>query len=102
MALHEFEAWLFCDSTTLPRVINADETSTRAFAALQAGFDTPEDINEGQTTAPSKRIEALFPRYQKTVHGPLAAQGISLDRIRAKCAHFAQWLAMLESFAASP
>ncbi|KIG17042.1 hypothetical protein DB30_03639 [Enhygromyxa salina] len=99
LALHEFEAWLFSDSTTLPRVVNANRDSAERFAALQASFATPEDINEGPATAPSKRIEGLFPRYQKTLHGPLAAQQISLDRIRVKCAHFGAWLEMLERFA---
>lgn len=101
LALHEFEAWLFSDGTSLPRVVNADDSGAEKFAALQASFKTPEDINEGQSTAPSKRIEQLFPAYRKPLHGPLTAERISLDQIRAKCSHVAQWLDMLERFAAS-
>jgi hypothetical protein len=61
--------------------------------------ETPEEINEGATTAPSKRIQAIFPTYQKKVHGPLTVQRIGLDRIRAGCPHFDAWVRLLEDFA---
>ena len=48
------------------------------------------------TTAPSKRIEALVPGYQKPVMGTLAAQEIGLQTMREACPHFGQWIARLE------
>jgi hypothetical protein len=59
----------------------------------------PEDINDGLRTAPSKRILAVMPGYQKTFHGPLIACDIGLEPIRAACPHFDGWLKAIESLA---
>lgn len=98
LALHEFEAWLFADAEVLPEVMAAKSQAT-AFAAIRSGVATPEDINDGPKTAPSKRIEALFPAYRKRLHGSRVAQRIGIQRIRQECPHFAQWLCELESAA---
>ena len=100
LALHEFEAWLFASPDELPRVMTENQKQPQ-FAAIRASVQTPEEINERPEFAPSKRIEALFPAYKKTLHGPAAAGRIGLERIRAECPHFASWLGKLESFAAS-
>jgi hypothetical protein len=94
LALHEFEAWLFSSADELPRALTSKSS---AFAAVCAGFDNPEDIDEGPTTAPSKRILEMFPSYRKALHGPLTAQRIGLDRIRSRCPHFAAWLSALQN-----
>lgn len=99
LALHEFEAWLFVSADELPRALTQPD-GREAFAAICASVETPEDIDEGATTAPSKRIKAIFPTYRKTVHGPLTVQRIGLDRIRAECRHFDAWLRALEQSAA--
>lgn len=98
LALHEFEAWLFASADELPRTMT-QPAGRDAFAAICLSFETPEKIDEGATTAPSKRIKAIFPTYRKTVHGPLAVQRIGLDRIRAECPHFDTWVRALEDFA---
>ena len=73
--LHEFEALLYCDLSQLQQRI-AD--SERAFAALAAevrGME-PEEIDEGATTAPSKRIINHVPIYDRLkvrVGAPAAA-----------------------------
>lgn len=99
LALHELEAWLFVSPDELPRALT-QPIGREAFAAICTSVDTPEDINEGVTTAPSKRIKAIFPTYRKTVHGPLTLQRIGLERVRAECPHFHSWLQALETFAA--
>jgi hypothetical protein len=100
LALHEFEAWLFSSPDELPRTMTAPEKE-KDFRTIRDGVATPEDIDEGPLTAPSKRITALFPAFKKTLHGPLAAQRIGIQRIRAECPHMDAWLRMLETFAAS-
>lgn len=82
LALHEFEAWLFASLDELPRTV-MQPGGREAFAAIRQSVATPEDIDEGLMTAPSKRIQAIFPSYRKTLHGPLAVQRIGLDQIRA-------------------
>ena len=94
--LHEFEAWLFSSTETLPRVMTEPEKEP-AFSAIRTEFKTPEEINERPRYAPSKRIDSIFPAYKKTVHGPTAAARIGLDRIRDQCPHFNWWIEQLEN-----
>lgn len=100
LALHEFEAWLFSSPDELPRALTALEKQPD-FQEIRDAFATPEDINDSPGSAPSKRIAALFPAYRKTLHGPTTAMRIGLDRIRAECPHFENWLQTLETFARS-
>ena len=96
LALHEFEALLFSSREELPKVMA--DPSGAAFAAIRDSVETPEEIDEGPSTAPSKRIHAIYTAYRKTLHGPLVSQRIGLQRIRAECPHFAAWLNAVEAF----
>ena len=60
--------------------------------------DTPEKIDDGQHTAPSKRIINEIPEYKhaKATAGPIIANEIGLPTMRRKCPHFNEWLAKLE------
>ena len=69
------------------------------FRKIRAQFATPEEINDSPDTAPSKRVEALAPGYQKPLQGLLAVLEIGLARIRGECPHFDGWLKQLESLA---
>jgi hypothetical protein len=100
-ALHEFEAWLFSSTNELPRVMTELHKQAQ-FAKIRAGVKTPEEINERPDLAPSKRIEALFPAYKKTLHGPTVVSRIGLNKIRSECPHFNGWLRKLEAFAVGP
>jgi hypothetical protein len=60
-----------------------------------------EEIDDSPQGAPSKRLEALVPRFERPLLGVLAILEISLDRIRAECPHFSEWLSRLESLAHS-
>lgn len=95
--LHEFEALLYCDLSELQRRLSG---SASAIAALQQEVNglQPEDINDGPTTAPSKRIINHLPVYErsKVRVGAPAAAAIGLSNLRAKCPHFNQWLTTLE------
>jgi hypothetical protein len=96
LQLHEFEALLFAGPGEIASAFPG-EGHQKDVVAIRAQFESPEEIDDGETTAPARRLEALFPRYQKPFHGPLISARIGLDRIRAECAHFRQWLAMLEN-----
>jgi len=100
LVLHEFEAWLFSSPAELPRALT-EPGKQPEFEAIRSGVATPEEINERPEYAPSKQIEKLFPAYKKTVHGPMTVARIGLERIRAECPHFNDWMAKLEDFAAS-
>lgn len=96
LMVHEFEALLFVQPDKFAEWTDglAVVKSIRADAQSHA---TPEDINDGPQTAPSKRILAAMPRYQKTFHGPLIACEIGLDAMRVACPHFHGWLQQLEA-----
>jgi len=95
LALHEFEAWLFSSGEELPAVMN-ERQKRDDFEAICSSVTTPEEINERPALAPSKRILKMFPAYRKTLHGPTAAGRIGLEKIRAACPHFNEWLTRLE------
>lgn len=91
--VHEFEALLFVDPMAFRQW--ADDHVVARLQSIAAN-NAPEDINDNPATAPSKRILAALPGYQKPFHGPLIACDIGLDAIRAACPHFAEWLDQLE------
>lgn len=99
--LHEFETYLFADVSRLAEF----ECHSTAIVVLQNvanSVTSPERIDDGQHTAPSKRIIAQFPDYknQKTTIGPQMAEMIGLPAIRAKCPHFDAWVSRLERLGA--
>ncbi len=95
LIVHEFEALLFVQPEQFGVWVD-DATVVATLARIRQGL-LPEDINEKPQTAPSKRILATMPNYQKTVHGPLIACDIGLDAIRSACPHFHAWLQKLEA-----
>ncbi|MXZ08090.1 MAG: DUF4276 family protein [Gemmatimonadetes bacterium] len=95
LMMHEFEALLFSDCEAFSRSIGHPSIA-REFQEIRDTFDSPEEIDDSPHTAPSKRVERLVPEYQKPLFGTLAALDIGLDKIRAECPHFRDWLARLE------
>ena len=77
----------------------------RNFRAMQNDIDRRRkqesgNIDDGQHTAPSKRIIAEFPEYSKTTVGSQMAERIGLENIRSKCPHFKAWVERLEKLGA--
>ncbi len=95
VVMHEFEGLLFSDCGKFANAIGRPELESR-FQAIRNSFATPEEINDSSHTAPSKRVEALVPDYEKPLFGGLAVLGIGLDRIRQECPHFHAWVQQLE------
>jgi len=95
VVMHEFEGLLFSDCAAFAHGIGKPELET-AFQQIRDDFQSPEDINDSPVTSPSKRIENLVPGYEKPLLGILAVLEIGLDRIRAQCHHFDQWIHALE------
>lgn len=96
--LHEFEGLLFNNIDTFRRNIPENEfTDIRELESLINNHANPELINDGATTAPSKRLVRLISGYNKIVYGAILAQEIGLERLRAKAIRFDKWIAKLES-----
>ncbi|MGA3025085.1 MAG: DUF4276 family protein [Bryobacteraceae bacterium] len=96
VVMHEFEGLLFSDCAGFSSGIGQPNLEAD-FRAIRDQFSTPEEINDSPVTAPSKRVEALVPGYQKPLLGTLAVLEIGLAPIRAECPHFNSWLEKLES-----
>ena len=96
LQLHEFEAYLFTDIKGLGLFYE----DTRKLANLQSISDeytSPELIDDGPETAPSKRIISQFPDYAAQICGRAAScRADRLNMIRDKCPHFNDWLSRLE------
>ena len=100
---YEFEGLLFSDVDRFSTlgVAGIDEACLESLRRIREHVQTPEDINDDRATAPSKRIEALIPRYRKRLHGPLVAELTGLGRIRAECPRFNEWVTRLETLSLS-
>ena len=96
--MHEFEGLLFSDPEQFARGIYRPDLEA-AMKDIRCQFETPEDIDDGAETAPSKRVLARYPGYDKVTEGAVAAISIGLDKMRAECPHFAGWLGKLEALA---
>lgn len=95
LLVHEFEALLFSGLDAFTGWVN-DDAVLGPLYEVRAAL-TPENINDGYNTAPSKRILSAMPDYQKPVHGPLIACDIGLDAMRRDCPHFDSWLKTIET-----
>ena len=95
LVLHEFEGLLFAGPQAISQVL-LDESAAGELTAIASGYASPEEIDDGPETHPSRRIARLLPAYQKAFHGPLIAERIGVAGIRARCPHFDAWLGRLE------
>jgi hypothetical protein len=96
LALHEFEAWVFCNGDVLAQHFDrADLAAQVADAVAFAG--EPELINHGRDTHPKARLQAMATGYKETSDGPTLMEKIGIPAIRAACPHFAAWLTRLEA-----
>ena len=97
--LHEFEALLFTDPRLLETQFHHRRNEIDRLVETASAFDSPELIDDGKNTAPSKRIISEIPEYErrKVSAGPIVAEKIGLPTLRTKCKHFGEWLARLES-----
>ena len=94
---HEFEALLFSDPAAFGRALTLPAGAEHVLRSIRSSFETPEDINDSPATAPSKRNEDVYPRYNKTIDGILVAAEVGLDKMRAECPRFRHWLSRLEA-----
>lgn len=98
--LHEFEGLLFSDVKIIDEVLKPYHNSKiEALTSIRRQFNTPEEIDDGDETAPSKRIISLFRSYQKVTYGYQIANRIGIDVIRKECPHFNEWMVKLGQLA---
>jgi len=98
------EGLLFTNTQAFEWVADGwNDEAKEALEAVAQAFATPEEINDSQQTAPSKRILSIFEgAYSKTEHGPIIAGVIGIDAIRAKCPAFHEWVGKLQAWGSAP
>lgn len=100
LQLHELEALFFAEPNTLAQTLGVI-TLGPSFAKIVTECGECEMINDHPLTAPSKRLNILFPGYIKgrsaVAHAPRLAGNLSLVKVRAACPLFNSWLTRLES-----
>lgn len=94
--LHEFETFLFVAPDVTAAELMLDNNQANDLTQARASFATPEEINDNPNTAPSKRIKTICDVYDKTFDGPLVTLSVGLERLRASCPHFNEWIEWLE------
>jgi hypothetical protein len=102
--LHEFEGLLFSGVEVIDEALRIvqKESQLEGLRQIRFSFQTPEHINDGAETAPSRRLCKLFKAYDKPVFGSLIAERLGLARMRSECIHFGKWLSRLERLGATP
>jgi len=97
---YEYEGLLFSDVEALSGTEPSWGKYLSKLREIRNAVETPEHINDGYETKPSRQLEKLLvPRYKKTRHGPLAAERITLSTMEQECVHFRGWLEKLRGLA---
>lgn len=92
---YEFETLLFSDSSYYEGYFNNYEVKIEIDNIIKSCGGV-ENINNSRETAPSKRIEKIFNKYNKeydkVFYGYTIADDIGLDVILKKCDRFREWV----------
>ena len=99
LQLHEFEALLLSNPMELNSQFGERSDGVDQLVEMASCFASPELIDDGAATAPSKRIIGEIPEYEgrKASAGPIVAGRIGLATLRSRCRHFGDWLDRLEN-----
>jgi len=102
--LHEFEGLLFSDIEVYNNSFEENEFEDYDYLIKTIKDNpNPEMINNGNTTAPSKRLAKIIKGYYsenenlKVLYGSTLAHDIGLNKIRSKCPRFNDWIIKLET-----
>ncbi len=96
LSVHEFEALLFSCPSAVAAALGRPSLEHRLKRDLsRAG--SPEEINDGPHTHPSKRLSRYYPGYKKVVDGSIIVTRIGINLIRGQCKHFDEWVGKLET-----
>jgi hypothetical protein len=94
--VHEFESLLFSQPEVFRNWFD-DEKMISQLIKVRSEFESPEHINGGYDTAPSRRISQTCNKYEKIIDGLNIALDIGLDKIRKECPMFDSWITRLEN-----
>ncbi len=94
--IHEFEALLFSEPKKFAAIYPNRQAQIQQLIDIRSQFNSPEEINQGIETAPSKRIKAILPEYDKKIAGSLIALEIGFKKLCDENQHFKEWIEKLK------
>jgi hypothetical protein len=86
---------LFTSNRGFQAIERCRENEMDRLRALLSQFPNPELINDGESTAPSKRLAAIIPGYDKVLFGNFIALENGIQAILDRCPRFRNWVATL-------
>jgi hypothetical protein len=92
LQLHEFEALCFSSFKGIEDNFAENEADYKKIKALIDSVKSPEEINNGALTAPSKRLKNLIKGYNKVVYGNIIIETIGIEHILTQCPKFKVWV----------
>mgnify|MGYP003592145528 CR=1 FL=1 len=97
LSLHELEAWVFSDVSTLCEHFQCTSyTKSQIQDLLHSVHGNPESINHGAETHPKKRLQKWFQGYSEKADSVTLLEKIGIEQIRSSCPHFNNWLTQIE------
>lgn len=95
--LHEFEGLLFASKDGFEFLPDLKQASLRSLLLAVNEKENPEELNDGELTAPSKRLEQLIPGFDKNkpFYGGLIAEVNTINAVLNRCLRFNNWVETL-------
>ena len=90
--LHEFEALLFTRIAGFKALPDLGLKEIAEIKTVMELYPNPELINDNPTTAPSKRLEQIYPGYKKVLHGNFIILENTFQSLLEKCPRFRNWV----------
>ena len=95
--LHEFEGLLFASKDGFEFLPDLKTTNLKSLLSAVNEKENPEELNDGELTAPSKRLEQLIPGFDKNkpFYGGLIAEVNTINAVLDRCLRFKTWVETL-------
>lgn len=95
--LHEFEGLLFAAKDGFEYLPDINRPNLSKLLLAVEEKENPEELNDGELTAPSKRLERLIPGFDKSkpFYGGLIAEVNTIEAILGRCTRFKNWVETL-------
>lgn len=95
--LHEFEGLLFASKDGFEFLPDLKPTNLKSLLSAVNEKENPEELNDGELTAPSKRLEQLIPGFDKNkpFYGGLIAEVNTINAVLDRCLRFKTWVETL-------
>lgn len=95
--LHEFEGLLFAAKDGFEFLPDLKQANLNSLLLAVNEKENPEELNDGELTAPSKRLEQLIPGFDKNkpFYGGLIAEINTIGAVLDRCLRFKTWVETL-------